>query len=149
MNKNVKKLLGKRFISGSWGELWWDGEKILEISKFEAKVTTEREDVNQGGTLDVDSKLVGLKGEGSFTIKKVYSRTLKKLIESWKQGIDPRSKLITKLHDPDSFGSERALFNNVWFIDGTIMNFESKKLVEEELKFGFTPSDVEFQELIA
>ena len=62
MNKNVKKLLGKRFISGSWGELWWDGEKILEVSKFEAKVTAEREDVNQGGTLDVDSKLVGLKG---------------------------------------------------------------------------------------
>ena len=29
------------------------------------------------------------------------------------------------------------------------MNFESKKLIEEELKFGFTPSDVEFQELIA
>ena len=28
MNKNVKKLLGKRFISGSWGELWWDGVKI-------------------------------------------------------------------------------------------------------------------------
>lgn len=149
MNENIKKLTGKRFISGSWGELWWDGEKILEISKYEAKVVTEREDVNQGGTLDIDSKLVGLKGEGSFTVKKVYSRTVKKLIESWTKGIDPRSKLITKLDDPDSFGTERVVLNNVWFSDGSIMNFESKKLVEEEFKFGFTPSDVEFQELIA
>lgn len=145
----MNKLRGNRVISGSWGELWWNNDKIFDVSKFEAKVTAEREDVIQGGSLDIDSKLVSLKGEGSFTCKRVYSRGIKNLIDYWIQGKDPRSVLIGKLDDPDSYGAERVVLNNVWFIDGTIMNFESKKLIEEELKFGFTPSDVEFQELIA
>ncbi len=144
----MKKLRGNRVISGSWGEVWLDGEKILELSKFESKIVTEREDVIQGGSLDVDSKLVALKGEGSITCKKLYSRTYKKLISNWVKGIDPRFKLVGKLDDPDSFGSERVVIDNAWFIDGTLMSFEGKKIVEEELKFGFTPSDVEFQETI-
>ena len=145
---SVNKLRGNRVINGSFGELWWDGEKLLDVSKFEAKITAEREDVVQAGTLDIDSKLVALKGEGSFTVKRVYSRVLKKLINEWKKGIDPRSTLIGKLSDPDAYGSERVAITNVWFSDANIMSFENKKVVEEELKFGFTASDVEVQELI-
>lgn len=141
------KFRGNRVVSGSWGELWWDGEKIFDVSKFELKVTTEREDV-PGEGLDMDSKLVGLKGEGSFSIKKVYSRGINKLVKAWLEGIDPRSGLIATLDDPDAFGAERVSVNNVWFEEATIMQFEKKKTIEEEYKFGFTPSDVNFEELI-
>ena len=41
-----------------------DGEKIFEFSKIELKVTANREDVQIG--IDVDSKITGLKGEGSY-----------------------------------------------------------------------------------
>ena len=41
----MNKLRGNRVISGSWGELWWNNDKIFDVSKFEAKVTAEREDV--------------------------------------------------------------------------------------------------------
>ena len=144
----INKLRGNRVISGSWGELWWNNDKIFDVSKFEAKVTAEREDVIQGGSLDIDSKLVALKGEGSFTCKRVYSRGIKNLIDYWIQGKDPRSVLIGKLDDPDSYGAERIVFNNVWFSEAIIMTFEGKKVTEEEFKFNFTVSDVDFQQII-
>ena len=59
---------GNRTLSGSWGELWIDGEKVFEMSKIELKVTPNREDVQIG--VDVDSKMTGLKGELSITKEK-------------------------------------------------------------------------------
>lgn len=143
----MAKIQGFRQISGTWGQLWWDGELIYEVEAFEAKVTPEREDVAMAGTLDVDSKITGLKGEGSFRIKKVYSRGIKKLLSAWKSGRDVRSQLVGKLADPDAYGSERVVINNVWFNDLTLMQFEKGPLTRE-FPFGFTPSDVDFPDMI-
>ena len=60
---------GRRRWNGNHGKVWWDGLLLFEISKFEAKVTAQREDVIIGNS--VDSKITGLKGEGSFAIKSV------------------------------------------------------------------------------
>ena len=76
---------GNKTLSGTWGELWINGEKIFEFSKIEMKVTANREDVQLG--IDVDSKITGLKGEGSYTVKKVYTRA-KEILENWKKGMD-------------------------------------------------------------
>ena len=67
-----KQVRGNKTLSGSWGELWVNGEKIFEFSKISMKVTANREEVQLG--IDVDSKITGLKGEGSYTVKKVYTR---------------------------------------------------------------------------
>ena len=77
------EIQGNRTLSGAWGELWIDGEKIMEMSKISLKVTANREDVQLG--LSVDSKITGLKGEGSYTVKKVYTRA-KAILEKWKKG---------------------------------------------------------------
>ncbi len=145
---SAEKLRGNRIISGSWGSLWLDGDRVIDIVKFEAKLSTEREDITLPGSMDIDSKLVALKGEGTMTTKKVYSREWDKFAKKWLEGLDPRSKIIAKLSDPDSFGTERVIINNVWFIGVDIMNFESKKPIEQELKFGFTASDLQFVESI-
>ena len=58
------------------------------------KVTANREDVQLG--IDVDSKITGLKGEGSYTVKKVYTRA-KEILENWKKGMDVRAEVIAKL----------------------------------------------------
>lgn len=139
---------GNNQINGSWGQFWWDGELIFEVESYEAKVTAEREDVVIG--MDKDSKLVGLKGEGSFKIKKVFSRGKKKFLDAWKRGEDPRSTLVGKVKDPDTIGkqSERVSIGNVWFDELTLMQFENAKKSEEEYKFGFTPSDADFLDTI-
>ena len=137
----MAKIRGGNQINGSWGQVWWDGELILELDSFEAKVTAKREEV---------SKLLGLNGEGTMKVKKVYTRGKKKLLEAWKKGEDPRSTLVGKIQDPDTVGkqSERVSIGNVWFSELTLLTFEKSKKGEEEYKFGFTPSDASFMDTI-
>ena len=45
MSENIK---GNRTITGAYGELWLDNEKVLELKSVEAKITAERKDVQLG-----------------------------------------------------------------------------------------------------
>ena len=63
---------GNQTLSGTWSEVWMNGDKVFETKKINAKIGVNREDVQLG--VDVDSKMTGLKGEGSLTIAKVFSR---------------------------------------------------------------------------
>ena len=132
---------GNKTLSGTWGELWVDGEKIFEFTKIELKVTANREDVQIG--LDVDSKITGLKGEGSYTVKKVYTRA-KSVLDSWKKGKDVRCQIIAKLGDPDAVNSqiERWSVANVWHNEIPVVNWEKGGIIEEEMTIGFTPGDM-------
>ena len=137
----MSKLKGNRTLSGTYGEVWVDGEKIWEFSKIEAKVTANREDVQLD--LDVDSKITGLKGEFTLTLKKVYSR-YNAVFESWEKGVDQRSQIITKLADPDAAGGqqERYSIDNCWFNELPLVNMEKGGIIEEEVSGGFTPTDM-------
>lgn len=142
------KLEAKRQFNGTYGDVWWDGEKLLDIMSFEAKISVNREDVNQAGDLSIDSKITSLKGEGTIKVKKVYSRGISKFLEAYKSGKDPRSQLIGLLSDPDAFGKERIIIDNCWFNEFTLMQFEQAKLLEREFPFGFTVSSVKTKELV-
>jgi len=144
----MAKLRGNEQINGTWGQVWLDGELVFELDSFEAKVSANRETVTIG--MSEDSKLVGLKGEGSMKVKKVLSRGKKKLLDAWKNGEDPRSTIVTKLKDPDTIGkqSERISLGNVWFDELTLTQFELAKKLEDEYKFGFTPSDADYLDTI-
>lgn len=146
----MAKIPGYRQINGSFGQVWWDGELVFELSGFSAEITANREKVQMAGSLDEDSKITSLTGEGSMKIKKVFSRGIKKLLNAWKTGEDIRSQLVGKLADPDTKGkaSERAVINNVWFTKLTLMDFEAGKVLEQEFPFGFTPADVDFPDTI-
>lgn len=139
---------GNKTLSGTWGELWINGVKCFEFSKIEIKVTVNREDVQIG--LDIDSKMTGLKGEGSFTVKKVYTRA-KTILESYTKGEDVRSQIITKLSDPDAVGKqqERWAVDNLWFNEVPVVNWEKGGIIEEETPFGFTPTDLQNLDKIA
>lgn len=134
-------ITGEKTLSGTWGEVWVDGAKIFELSKIELKVTANREDVQIG--VDVDSKMTGLKGEGSYSVKKAYTRA-KKIIEKWVKGKDSRCQIIAKLADPDAVDGqiERWSVDNVWFNDIPVVNWEKGGIIEEEYSLGFTPSSM-------
>lgn len=144
------KIPGNRVINGAFGQLWWDGDLVFEVSSFNAKITANREKVQMAGTLDEDSKITSLTGAGTFKVKKVFSRGLASLLASWKAGEDPRSLLAGKLKDPDTLngGAERVTIDNVWFNELTLMDFEGGKVGEQEYPFGFTPSDVDYPDTI-
>lgn len=139
---------GRRRWNGNHGRLWWDGKLLFEISKFNAKVTSDREDVIIGNSKD--SKITSLTGEGSFTIKSVINRNINQYLEEWKAGHDLRATLIGLLEDPDMVDGqkERCSIDNVWFKELSLMDFEKGKVVEKEFPFGFTPEDASFIETV-
>ena len=96
---------GNRVLAGTWAEVCWNGFKIAELEKIEVKITVNREDVQMG--LDVDTKVTGLKGEGTLAIKKVYTR-FDDVRREMAKGRDPRGSIITKLKDPDAVEIGRA-----------------------------------------
>lgn len=142
------KYRGRRRWNGNHGRVWWDGKLLFEISKFEAKVTADREDVIIGNSKD--SKIVSLSGSGSFTIKSVINRNINAYLEEWKAGHDPRASIVGLLEDPDMVDGqkERCSIDNVWFTELTLMSFEKGKVVEKEFPFGFTPEDASFIETV-
>lgn len=140
---------GNRYISGTNGKVWWNGELIAEVKAFQATVSIDRaEIINENG--DVDSKMQSKKGEGTLTLSKVYSRGLKALLSAYGKNEDPRSQFISVLDDPDAYKKqkERVVLNNVWFNEITLANWEKGNVVEQEWPFGFTPGDSEIPETI-
>lgn len=134
------ELKGNKTLSGTWGELWFNGFKIAEMTKVSAKVTVNREDVQLG--MDVDSKITGWKGEGTITLAKAFTR-FEDVREAIRKGLDPRGTIISKLKDPDATGgqTERWQIGNVGLSE---FGFEWEKgaVVKQEYPFVFTPSDM-------
>ena len=138
---------GRRVISGAHGTLWWNNEKIAEVKTLDAKITANREDVQLG--LSVDSKMVGLVGEGTIVLFKCFSRS-RPVVEKWQKGFDERVRFVGSIKDPDAEGGkeERVSIDNVWFKDLPLIQFTKGEKMEEELAFGFTPTDAEFESSI-
>lgn len=137
---------GYRRIAGAWGNLHIDGELIFEVEQFEATVEANRGDVLIGN--NVDSKVTGLTGSGSFTIKHVYTRGVQKYLDVLKAGKDPRFVASVSLTDPDAVGGqiERINIGNCWINKLPLSNFSRSEVVEKQFEFGFTPNDAEFAE---
>lgn len=127
-----------RVINGTYGTIWVDGELWAEVDSFEAKVTLNYEDQNFANSGATYKKATGWTGEGSMTIKKVYSRVQRKLAQAVKRGQFPRSTIVGKLADPDSYGTERVVLDDVTFNEITLMKFEQKTLGSEEVPFAFS-----------
>lgn len=140
----MSKVPGYRVITGNEGRLWWDGLLVAEVISIDAKVVAQREDVQFAGDINVDSKITGLKGEGSFVLKKVFSRGQKAMLAAWKAGKDTRSMLKVQLAGGDikDGARESATLSNVWFNELTIAQFDSGKPLERTYPFGFNPGSV-------
>lgn len=111
-----------RVMSGTWGQVWVDGELWAELSGFQAKFAYNKSPVNICGAMAEDSKITSIKGTGSISVAKVYTRNISRS-DSLMEGRDVRATIVAKLADPDAFGAERVALYNVSFDDETIMDF--------------------------
>ena len=133
-------------MTGKWGMVYLDGEPVYETDSYEAKVKIEREDVDFVMQMAKDSKMTGLTGEWTMKVKKVFSRGAQLLSEKIKHGQDVRIQIISKIDDPDAYGSERLVIENAWFNELTLQKFENAKMIDEEYSGGFT--DYYFPDLV-
>ena len=125
-------------INGTFGEVWINDDYMAEITSLEAKITLEKADVEQVGTLAKGKKIVGSEGKGTLKLNKVTSFFLKLLGDDMKAGRQSTFTIESNLHDPSSRGSERVTLKGVTFDELTLANWEAKKLCEESIPFDFT-----------
>ena len=132
----------KRVMSGTWGEVWLDGDFVGECYKFQAKDSYTRDKIVLGGKLRPGYKLNSIEGKGSMGLHKVSSRMAIKIGEALKAGNDPRFTVISKLDDPDAYGAERVSFTGVLFDDLTLADWEVA--TSGKIEAPFTYDDYEF-----
>lgn len=130
-----------KVILGTYGSIWVDGELWAEVDSFEAKVTISYEDINFANDGATYKKGTGWAGEGSLTLKKVYSRMQRKLANSIKNGIYPRCQIVGKLADPSAWGTERVVLEDVTFNEFNLLKFEQKTVGSEDVSFAFSNYD--------
>lgn len=128
----------KRVISGTWGEVWLDGEKVGECYGMQAKLSYNKEDIARCGQMATDKKVTSTSGTGTLRMHKVYSRMALAMGEAIRDGCDIRFTVISKLKDPDAYGAERIAVKNVGFDDLTLVDWEAKSVGKVECPFSFT-----------
>ena len=135
----MSNLQANRTLSGSFAEVWVDGARIAELSQLTLTIKVQREKVQFG--MDVDSKITGYAGEGTMTLKQVYTRFYE-VLEQAKRGLDKR--FTTALKDPDAAdgGEERYSIDNVAFTELPFMNYKMGEVNQQKLPFTFRPSDL-------
>lgn len=131
-------MYGNRVMSGTWGEVWLDGDYVAECYGLQAKMSMSKEDVNLCRQMAVDKKITAISYTGSLKLHKVNSRMALKIGEKIKNGKDPRFTVISKLDDPDAYGAERVAFRNVSFDDVTLADWEAARKGSIEAPFTFT-----------
>ena len=132
----------KRVISGTWGEVWLDGDKVSECYGLQAKVSFNKEDIALCGQMASDKKVTSIECTGSLRMHKVTSRMALAIGENIRNGKDVRFTIVSKLKDPDAYGAERVFLSNVSFDDLTLADWEAKSVGKVECPFTFT--DYEF-----
>jgi hypothetical protein len=132
-----------RTINGDYGEVWMDGQWIMNAQKFEATGDIEKEDVKRSGTRVTGQKVTGVKYSGTLTNYKVTSQFIKLVGQvGTDRGKPFVTELIGKLDDPEAYGAERIRFKGVQFDKIPLMSFEVGNLVQEELPFTFSGFDL-------
>ena len=132
----------KRVISGTWGEVWLDGDKVSECYGLQAKVSFNKEDIALCEQMASDKKVTSIECTGSLRMHKVTSRMALAIGENIRNGKDVRFTIVSKLKDPDAYGAERVVLSNVSFDDLTLADWEAKSVGKVECPFTFT--DYEF-----
>ena len=132
----------KRVVSGTWGEVWLDDDKVSECYGLQAKASFNKEDIALCGQMASDKKVTSIECTGSLRMHKVTSRMALAIGENIRNGKDVRFTIVSKLKDPDAYGAERVVLSNVSFDDLTLADWEAKSVGKVECPFTFT--DYEF-----
>lgn len=128
----------EKTINGTFGELWVNDDYMAEVTGLEAKVTLEKTEVNQTGSLAKGYKITGIDCKGTIKLNKVTSYFINLLSENTKAGKTTSCTIISKLADPDASGVERVKLTGCTFDELSLANWEAKKLGEESIPFSFT-----------
>ena len=132
-----------KVINGTWGKVWINDDWMANATALEAKVTIEKEEIKQTGTLSKGYKVTGIDGKGTVKLNKVNSYFIKLMSENIKNGQSTICTITSTLADPASDGQQESItLYGCIFDEMTLIDWESKKMGEESIPFTFTDWDV-------
>ena len=138
----AKVIRPERVFNGSWSSLWIDDDEMAEATAVEAKLSLEKTEVNQTGTLAKGYKITGTDGKGSIKMNKVSSYFIQKVATNIQNGKTTVCQIRSKIADPDAVGAEDIPLTGVTFDEVELVNWESKKLLDENIPFSFTGYEI-------
>lgn len=142
----MKQFKAEQVISGTWGQIWYDGEYMAETISCKAEVGYKKTSVQQACKMIEGQKITGLEPKGEFKIHHINSTVMKKEQEALKAGKTATHTIITNVDDPDAIGAERIAFYNCVLDKMVLTDFESGKMGERS--YGFTFDSWELLETI-
>lgn len=141
-----KKLQANEVINGTWGEVWWNGHYMANVTAFKAEATAKTTSVPMVQNLTEGQKLTGLERKGEIKFHKINSFIVRQMVEELKAGRMPTVTIISNLNDPDVVGNERVACYGCKLEKAIIADWEAGKMLEES--YSFTYEDEEFLDII-
>lgn len=132
----------QQVMSGTEGEVWIDSRYMAQVVAFKAEVKLIKEEVNQVKRRGKQYKTTGWEGSGNVKMNHMSSYFIDKMAENIKNGKQTVCTIIAKLSDPDAIGDERVVIRDATFDKLTLMNWQAKKLAEDDYDFTFTDFDI-------
>lgn len=120
-----------RVINGSFGEIYLDGEYLSSFTACEIKDELEFADLKLSGGRRTVHKLVGVSGSGTISGYKLTSALQQALLAN----PTAQYQIISKLADPEAYGTERIRISKVKFTSIPFANWKTGETIEEEWPF--------------
>lgn len=134
------------FLSGTNAALWFNGEILATLNKYEAKVTGNFTDVDCIGAYATYTQYHGYKIEGTLSVHKVDSKIAAMYAAAYKSGVMPDVVLTSKIYDPITGAAERVAISDVVITEFVAAIAEAKSTIDVE--FPFTATEYEYLEEI-
>ena len=138
----MDKFNAQQVMSGTQGEIWIDGKYMAEVTAFNAEVKLVKEEVNQVKTMFQQYKITGCEGTGNVKMNHVSSYFINLMADNIRNARQTVVTIRVKLDDPDAVGREEVIIRDATFDKLTLMDWEAKKLTEDDYDFTFTDFEV-------
>ena len=138
----MDKFNAQQVMSGTQGEIWIDGKYMAEVTAFNAEVKLVKEEVNQVKTMFKQYKITGCEGTGNVKMNHVSSYFINLMADNIRNARQTVVTIRVKLDDPDAVGREEVIIRDATFDKLTLMDWEAKKLHEDDYDFTFTDFEV-------
>ena len=121
-------------LKGNDQKVYLNGEVLATLSKAEAKLKIDFEDVELCGQYSTEHEYVGYSIEGTITFKKVDSKVLSLYHKAVTSGRIP-DLVITGVNMTVDGKTESVTISDAKVTELALINAEAKKVIEEEVPF--------------
>ena len=121
-------------LKGNDQKIYFDGELLSTLTKAEAKISLNYEEIEVCGSYATEHEYTGYTIEGTITRKKTDSRVLAKVHQAIVNGNMPEF-VITGVNMTVDGKNESVTIQNAKITEIALLNAEAKTVVEEEIPF--------------